>query len=125
MPLRAEPRLRPPRRLRRRAGAGPRPLLFLSLALVLPLSVPVIPTLGLGPLSLGFGGLQLGCDQRIVLGSQIDFVWIVVATALGRLAVADELVLALELLDVAHGHLELVGDPGIGTALPYPRADLI
>src|SRR6202167_1266655 len=83
---------------------------------------------GLRLLALGlhFGRLQLGGDQRVVLGPEIDFVGVVAREdSIGGLGVADELVLAPELLDVTDGDLELVGNPGVGTALPYPRADLV
>ena len=36
-----------------------------------------------------------------------------------------QLVLALELFDLLDAHLELVGDPGVGSALAHPGADLI
>ena len=82
--------------------------------------------LGLGELGLGFGRFELGGDQRVVLGAQVDLLRIVAgACALRGLLVADELVLALELLDVADGDLQLVGDPGVGAPLPHPGADLV
>ena len=39
--------------------------------------------------------------------------------------VGRELVLSLEGADVADGDLELVGDPGVGAALPHPGPDLV
>src|SRR5438128_3965982 len=77
-------------------------------------------------LGLDFRGLELGRDERVVLGAQVDLVGVLGGDrALRRALVADDLVLALELLDLAHAHIELMGHPRVGTALPYPRADLI
>src|SRR5262249_30326358 len=57
--------------------------------------------LGLRPLGLDFGRLQLGRNERVVLSPQIDVLGIVRREgALGGLLVADELVLALELVYV-------------------------
>ena len=76
------------------AGAGGRLGLLFVLAGLLGLRP--------GALGLGFGCFELGGDQRVVLGAEVDLLRIVAgACALGRLLVADELVLALELLDVA------------------------
>ena len=47
------------------------------------------------------------------------------AGACGGVLVAGKIVLALELLDVLHADFELVCDPGVGTALPYPDTDLV
>ncbi len=71
------------------------------------------------------GGLELGGDGRVVLGAEVDLVVEVQVRTLGRLAVGQQLVLALEGLDVLDGHLELMSDPGVGTALPDPSADLV
>ena len=79
-------------------------------------------------------GLQLGLERRghegVVLGAQV----LLVAVAAGAegLAVAiaggvrrGELVLALERADVPHRHLELMSDPGVGSALADPGPDLV
>ena len=78
-----------------------------------------------GLLLLGrLGGVELGGDQRVVLGAQIDLV--VEVGAVGRLHVALlEPLLALERLDLLHGDLELVGDPRVGAALADPAANLV
>ena len=82
--------------------------------------------LRLRALGLEFGGLELGGDQRVVLGAQVDLLGVVGGgRALAGVLVADQIVLALELLDVAHADLELVGDPGVGAALAHPGADLV
>src|ERR1700733_3891275 len=79
-----------------------------------------------GELSLRLGGLELGGDERVVLSTQVDLLGVVAGCgALGGLLVADQLVLALELLDVADGHLELVSDPSVSSALAHPGADLV
>ena len=41
------------------------------------------------------------------------------------LAVGLQAVLALERLDLLDGHLELVGDPGVGATLSHPPTDLV
>jgi hypothetical protein len=69
--------------------------------------------------------LELGGDGRVVLGAQVDLVVEVEPGGLRRLPVGEQLVLALERLDVLDGHLELVGDPRVGPALPDPAADLV
>src|SRR5206468_6003576 len=76
---------------------------------------------------LGFGGFELGRDQRVVLGPKIDLVVEVELTddAVGLLAVSRKTVLPLERLDLLDADLELVGDPCIRPALARPRADLI
>ena len=48
-----------------------------------------------------------------------------VAVAIAAGVGGRELVLALELADVPHGDLELVGDPGVGPALADPGPDLV
>ena len=98
--------------------------LALGLVLVAVL-VPLGRSFRLDALGLDLGGLQLSGDQRVVLGAQVDLLEVGPAPARDRLVVAGELVLALELLDVLHADFELMGDPGVGTALPYPDADLV
>lgn len=80
---------------------------------------------------LGLGGFELGLegggDERLVLGPQIG---LLVDRGRGGLDVVpglrrSEAMLALEPADVTDGHLELVGDPGIGPTLSDPRPDLI
>src|SRR5262249_18735496 len=73
-----------------------------------------------------FRRFELGGDQGVVLGAEVDLLREVAgARPVPGLLVADELVLALELLDVPDADLELVGDPRVGTALPRPGADLV
>src|ERR1019366_1672124 len=75
---------------------------------------------------LDLGRFELRRDQRVVLGAEVDLLGI---ARLGRsrrgLLVTDELVLALELVDVPDADLELVSHPGVGAALPYPCTDLV
>ncbi len=83
----------------------------------------LLDRLVLGRLALGLEGLG---DQGVVLGAQIRLVGLGsghenVLTTVGR----SELVLALEAADIADRDVELVGDPGVGTALAHPRADLV
>ncbi len=79
-----------------------------------------------GPLGLDFGGLELGGDQRVVLGTQVDLLEVVGGhRVVGGILAAYKIVLALELLDVADAHLELMGHPCVGAALPDPGADLV
>ena len=75
--------------------------------------------------ALGLGGFELGGDQRVVLGSQIDLVVEVDGRAGVGVTVGLEALLALERLDLLHGHLELVGDPGVGAPLANPGADAV
>ena len=78
------------------------------------------------PFRLDFGSFELGGDQRIVLGTEVDLLLVVSGLRpLGRLLVAHQVVLALELFDVAHAHVELMRDPGIGPALADPGANLV
>ncbi len=109
--LRRPPR-RPPRRPRRRRVRRA-PLLVLVLVLV-----AVLFLLLLGALRLG--RLELGGDERVVLGAQIDLVVEVNADPGLGVAVRLQPLLTLEGLDLLDRHLELVGDPGIGAALPDP-----
>ena len=76
--------------------------------------------------ALGLGGVELGGDQRVVLGAQIDLVVVVGerADALG-LGARLETLLALEGLDLLDGDLELVRDPRVGPPLADPGADAI
>ncbi len=63
------------------------------------------------------GGLELRRDQGVVLGAKVDLVVEVEPRgAVLRRVVGRELVLALELLDLLDGDLELVGDPRVGSA---------
>jgi hypothetical protein len=79
----------------------------------------------------GLGGLELGGDQRVVLGAQVDLVVEVDARRGARhqralaVLVGHEVVVLLECLDLLDGHLELVRDPRVGTALADPSADLV
>ena len=69
---------------------------------------------------------ELGRDEGVVLGAQVDLLLEVGADrALGGVLLADQVVLALELLDVANADVELVRDPCVGAALPHPGADLV
>src|SRR5271165_3066866 len=106
------------------AAAGARSAGLLALLALLAGLVDVVAFTGLrgcgaGELGLRLGGLELGGDQSDLLGVAGA------ARAVGRLLVADELVLALELLDVAHANFELVCDPGVGAALANPGANLV
>jgi carbon storage regulator len=77
-------------------------------------------------LARGLGGLDLGRDERVVLGAQVDLVVEVDAGSITVLGVGrQQLVLALEGLDLLDRRLELMGDPGVGTALADPAADLV
>src|SRR5436190_10992924 len=85
--------------------------------------VLVLLELLLGPRGLG---LELGGDQGVVLGAQVDLVVEVDGgRALGRVALRRQVVLALEGGDLGGRHLELVGDPRVGPALADPGADLV
>ena len=119
-------RPRPPRRPRRR-GAGFGRVLVVVLGLAGLGAARVL--LGLQALLLGparLGGLELGGDERVVFGAQVD---LVVEVDLRSVAVVGlggrQVVVALEGLDLLDGRLELVGDPGVGAALADPAADLI
>src|SRR5271165_67187 len=113
------------------AAAGARSAGLLALLALLAGLVDVVAFTGLrgcgaGELGLRLGGLELGGDQSVILGTQVDLLGVAgAARAVGRLLVADELVLALELLDVAHANFELVCDPGVGAALANPGANLV
>ena len=90
----------------------------------------LVRLVGLLAVVLGLGlrlGLELGRDEGIVLGAQVDLVVEIEAGAdrrLGRLALR-KIVLALELLDLLDGHLQLMSDPGVGAPLADPAADLV
>src|SRR5215207_5805253 len=75
-------------------------------------------------LALRLEGLR---HERVILGAQVGLVGL--GPGRERLAVAGvgrgQFVLPLEGPDVAHGYVQLVGDPGIGAALAHPCADLI
>src|SRR5688572_27952155 len=71
-----------------------------------------------GLLGLG-GGLELGRDQGIVLGPQVDLLHARVPVLGGQIVVA------LERLDLLDGDLQLVRDPRIGPSLADPGADLV
>ncbi len=71
-------------------------------------------------------GLQGGRHQSVVLGPQVGLLLDhgPGGIALGGLG-GGQFVLALELPDVPHGHLELMCDPRVGPPLAHPRPDLI
>jgi hypothetical protein len=76
-------------------------------------------------LRLGFRVEGRG-DERVVLGAQVDLDLLAGARPVGGgLLGRDQLVLALEGGDVAGRDLELMSDPGVGTALADPAADLV
>ena len=89
----------------RRGGCGGGCARGLRVLLAVLLVIAVARQLRLRARSLGlrFGCLELGGDQRVVLGAQVDLLGVVPAPPApsAGLLVADELVLALELLDVA------------------------
>ena len=73
--------------------------------------------------------LDLGGDQGVVLGPEVGLLFDDVRGqhlfgALRRLA-GHQPVLALELADVTHRHVELVGDPRVRAPLANPAADLV
>ena len=76
--------------------------------------------------TLGFGGVELGGDQRIVLGAQVDLI-VEVAPGTGAVNVVAglQVLLALEGLDLLNGYLELVRDPRVGASLTDPGADTV
>ena len=81
---------------------------------------------GLGLLGLAGGlGLELGGDQRVVLGAQVDLVVEVGAGGLRSLTVGEQIVLLLEGFDLLDGDLQLVSDPRVGATLAHPGADLV
>ena len=109
-----------PRRLRLRRGLAGAPSSLIAIGFR--------RCLGLGLLALGLHrGLQFGCDQLVVLGAQVDLLGVRDGClgAIGGAVVAEQVVLALELLDLLNGDLELVGHPSIGTTLSYPASDLV
>ena len=67
---------------------------------------------------------ELGGDQRVVLGLQVDLVVEVRAgSGGGHLVVGQQVVPLLEPLDLLDGDLELVGDPRVGATPAHPAAD--
>jgi hypothetical protein len=83
--------------------------------------------LSFGPLALGLKrrSLELGGDQSVVLGAEVDLVEVGRGGAHSGLLAPHQIVLAPELLDLLHGDLELVGYPRIGATLTHPGADLV
>jgi hypothetical protein len=81
----------------------------------------VVVLLGLG--ALRRSGVELGGDQRVVLGAQIDFA---VEIGCGPSGVGFicglELLVALERLDLLDGDLQLMSDPRVRASLTDPRA---
>ena len=75
---------------------------------------------------LGFGRVQFGGDQGVVLGAEIDLVVVIdeIAGAFG-LGPGLEALLALEGLDLLDGDLELVRDPRVRPPLTHPGADSV
>jgi hypothetical protein len=88
-------------------------------------AIAVLGRLGAGALGLGFGGFELRGDQRVILGAEVDLLGVVANGRIGTGLLAGEVVLALELLDVADTDLQLVCHPGVGPSLAHPGADLI
>ena len=70
-------------------------------------------------------GCELGGDQSLILGPEIDLVVEVDARAGLGFAVGLEALLALERLDLLDRHLELVGDPRVRAPLTYPGSDSV
>ncbi len=68
--------------------------------------------------------VELGGDQRIILGTQVDLV-IKVGDRDRRVWIRVWLqrLFALEGLDLLNGDLELVRDPRVGASLAHPAAD--
>src|SRR5215217_4669282 len=99
------------------AATPPLGLVAGDLDVVVVLVLLVLVLLGLG--------IERRRDQRVVLGAQVEIV-AVRDGALGFPALrCVELVIALELAQILDRDLELMGDPGVGPALSYPRPDLI
>ena len=86
---------------------------------------PRLPPRRLG--GAGSGLLELGGDLGVVFGAQIDLIVEVERRRRGLVdgVVGRKLVLALELLDLLDGHLQLMRDPRVGPALANPAADLV
>ena len=93
--------------------------------LVLVGPVAVLGGLCASSLGLGFCRFELGGDKSVILGAEIDLLGVVPGGGVRTGLLAGQVVLALELLDVADADLELVGDPGVGPTLAHPGADLI
>ena len=68
---------------------------------------------------------RLGGNEGVVLGAQIQLVVEAGSPVVAGATVGGQRMLLLERLDVLHGHVQLVGDPRVGPALPDPAADLI
>ena len=92
-----------------RASRPPRPLVVLVLVVGL----------------LGSRGVELGGDQRVVLGAQVDVIVVDRGGGAVGLVAAFELLVALEGLDLLHCHFELMGDPRVGPPLADPGADAV
>src|SRR4051794_29573564 len=106
-------------------AAAPAPPLGRGPVLVVVVVVPVVLVVVLGRTrSVGF---ELGGDESVVLGPQINLVVEVQARSVDGLRSVPvvELVLALELLYLLDGDLQLVGDPRIRAALADPATDLV
>jgi hypothetical protein len=113
------------------APAAPAPRSWPGRVLVVGLIAVILPIAPLARfcsrlLGSELGGLELGRDQRIVLGPQIDLVGVVRGAAgTLRSIVLTERILPLELFDIAYADFELVRDPSVGATLPHPGSDLI
>src|SRR5664280_1528541 len=107
------------------AGARTGRILVVLLGLALGRLGGLLLGFGLGTFGLQLRCLELGCDQCIVLSAQVDLVGILGDGCALCGILLDQIVLTLELFDVAHADLELMGDPGVGTALTDPGADLV
>src|SRR4051794_1709807 len=106
------------------AGAAPAPTAAAAAALRLVL------VLGRLILDLLLGlGVERGRHERVVLCAQVRLLLDArserVARRLLELLRGHQLVLALEGVDVAHAHLELMRDPGVRSALMNPSTDLV
>src|SRR3954469_2502610 len=105
------------------AAAAPAPALGPLAVVALVVGLGLLVLAGLGA-ARGLG-LELGGDQRVVLGAQVDLVVEVDPGRVAGLAVRQQVVLLLERLDLLDGDLELVSDPGVRAALSDPRANLV
>jgi len=76
--------------------------------------------------AVGFGGIELSRDQSIILGAEVDLaVEVSGCPCAFDVVTRSELLLAAEGLDLLHGDLELVRDPGIGPTLSDPGANAV